>query len=90
MAAALLASSEELADLGERLVLEYTELPAADVLHTVTRAFRRAQSWGCPPEHLVATVEASARWGLAQRLTAGPGLTDLARPMVPQQVSPGS
>ena len=56
----------EVADLAQRLVAEYPDLPASRVLRCLAWAFRRAQSWGCPEEHLVTTVEASTRWGLAQ------------------------
>jgi hypothetical protein len=87
MAAALLIPSEELARLGERLVREHTEQPAAVVLQSVTEAFRRAQAWGCPPEHLVATVEASALWELDQQLAAGPAPTRPGGPVVPRQFS---
>lgn len=66
MTAAVLTSGEEMQELAERLIREYHELPPARVLRCLLRAFRRARSWGCPQEHLSATVEASTRWGLAQ------------------------
>ena len=66
MTVAVLTADDEMQELAARLVQEYHELPPARVLRCLMRALRRAQSWGCPQEHLSATVEASTRWGLAQ------------------------
>jgi hypothetical protein len=64
---------EELLELGQRLIREHEVVPAGSVLRSLARATREARSWGCPPEHLLSTVEASTRWHLAQRLGSAAG-----------------
>jgi hypothetical protein len=66
MAVAARRTDEELLALAEQLTGEFRDLPAGSVLHCLSGAVRRARTWGCPPEHLVSTVEASTRWQLAQ------------------------
>jgi hypothetical protein len=66
MASPLATGNEEILALAHRLIHEYAEVPAGVVLASLTRAGRRARAWGCPPEHLAATIEASTRWRLAQ------------------------
>ena len=61
---------EKLLDLGQLLIREHDIVPAGAVLRCLARATQEARSWGCPPEHLLATVEASTRWHLAQRTGA--------------------
>lgn len=59
-------ANEGMLDVAERLVREFGDVPAGAVLRCVAQALRRARRWGCPPEHLVWTVEASTRWRLVQ------------------------
>lgn len=59
-------STDDIVDLARRLIAEYPAVPASRVLRCLSEAHRRAQSWGCPPQHLATTVEASTRWGIAQ------------------------
>ena len=61
------ALSLDLLDSSHRLTEEHPEFPAGSVLRCYARAVRKAQMWGCPPEHLRTTAEASTRWMLAQR-----------------------
>jgi hypothetical protein len=65
-----LTHDDEMLGLAQRLIGDYDGLPAGAVLRALARATRDARLWGCPPEHLLATVEASTRWRLEQRVNA--------------------
>jgi hypothetical protein len=70
MATVSLTSDDEMLGLAQRLIREYCDLPAGTVLRSMACAVRDARVWGCPAEHLAATVEASTRWRLEQRVSA--------------------
>ncbi len=64
------ALNDDLLESSHLLTEEHPDLPAGAVLRCYARAVRRARAWGCPPEHLRVTAEASTRWMLAQRAGA--------------------
>lgn len=51
---------QDMLGLGERLVLEFDEIPAGSVLRCLARAFRKARSQGIPAQRLPAAAEARA------------------------------
>jgi hypothetical protein len=70
MTATTRAQDDEMLGLAQRLIGEYDDLPAGAVLRCIARASRDVRLWGCPPEHLLTTVEAATRWRLEQRVSA--------------------
>ncbi len=70
MAGLMTVEHEQMVELEQRMIQEHPEVAPGAVIRTVARATVRARRWGCPPQYLASTVEASTRWGLAQR-TAG-------------------
>jgi hypothetical protein len=71
MAPTMTVDDEQLAQVEQRMIREHPEVPPGAVLRSVARATVRARRWGCPPQYLATTVEASTRWWLAQRTTTG-------------------
>ncbi len=69
MAATMTVEHEELMQVEQRMIREHPEVPPGAVIRSVARAALRARRWGCPPQYLATTVEASTRWSLAQRPT---------------------